>query len=109
MGDESSKPKTECRKIKLHSKSHAERIAEKKAKEWGKPTRVYPCDICSALHISTKPGNTKLNSKNSGRPTAVKTRNAPETMRMQRLRYKRRKQLPLEVWENEGGALHSSE
>lgn len=95
-----SKRKIDCEKIPIDDKKKAEKLAEIKSKQWGVDVRVYVCEFCRRLHITT--------SRN-GRPTAHKSRNAPETMRMQRKRYKNRQKLPIEVWEGEGGALHPSE
>lgn len=100
MADEQSKRKTDCEKQRFTSPHVAEKVAKRLAIKFGQRTRVMYCTTCKVFHITTN---------FNGRHSRNKNKNVPETIRMQRIRYKRRLKFPTEVWENEGGALHSNE
>lgn len=109
MDERSSKQRTSCDKIPIRSSTYAESLAKIKAEEWGLPTRVHPCKICHALHITTtRKGSGRFPWKGS-RSTSKKNQNQPETMKMQRRRYKLRRKarerLPIETWEDDGGFI----
>lgn len=81
-----------CKKIKFLTENNAKAVAPHLEKRYNKKYRIYKCSECRYFHLSTS----KRKSGNKG--------NQISRNRQRRQWHYRKYQLPIEVWENEGGS-----